>query len=155
MARKRWEDLSPPYRRRLERQGITKSGYESGVSVTGARGHARTPEKPSRASYNPVKYADYSFANQTAEDEDFTPLTYDPTKTTWPANGWNHRRTTAAGYNSLTRTLDIEFFTNGAVYRYGTERPVPRTIALAFRRTDSPGKFINSTLNSYGYERIR
>jgi len=37
--RKQWEDLTPTYRKRLERGGITKSQYESGVSVAKARGH--------------------------------------------------------------------------------------------------------------------
>lgn len=79
------------------------------------------------------------------------PLDYDPTKTTWPGNGWHHRRTTRAGYDRDTETLSIEFFTNGAIYYYYN---VPPDVAKAFRRTPSPGKFINAVLNSYYYERI-
>jgi len=82
-------------------------------------------------------------------------FTYDPTKTTWPANGWDHRRTTAAGYNRTTGILRIEFFTNGAIYDYGTSNPIPPAVARQFRRTDSPGRFINSTLEAFGYERVR
>jgi hypothetical protein len=79
------------------------------------------------------------------------PLDYDPTKTTWPGNGWDHRRTTRAGYDRDTETLSVEFFTNGAIYYY---YHVPQDVAKAFRRAASPGKFINAVLNSYPYERI-
>lgn len=33
MARKRWEDLSPKYRARLERQGITKQSHGAGATL--------------------------------------------------------------------------------------------------------------------------
>lgn len=85
---------------------------------------------------------------------DFIPLTYDPTKTSWPSNGWDHRRTSAAGYDRSRGILRVEFFTDGAVYDYGTKIPVPPYVAYQFRNTQSPGKFINSTLESYGYTRI-
>lgn len=88
-------------------------------------------------------------------DVDNVDLTYDPTKTTWPSNGWDHRRTTAAGYNRATGKLRIEFYTNGAVYDYGTRIPIPPQVARQFRRAASPGQFINLHLESYGYERIR
>lgn len=86
--------------------------------------------------------------------EDFIPLTYSPTKTSWPENGWDHRRTIAAGYNRTTGLLRVKFFTDGAEYDYGTATPVPPYIAYQFRNTNSPGRFINSTLESYGYERL-
>lgn len=79
------------------------------------------------------------------------PFTYRPTKTTWPGNGWKHRRTTAAGYDRLTQTLRVQFFTNGAVYDY---YDVPPAVARQFRRAESPGKFINSVLNGYEYSRV-
>lgn len=85
-----------------------------------------------------------------AEDEDI-PLTYVPTNTTWPENGWDHRRTTEAGYNRATETLAVKFYTNGAVYHYYDVKP---QTAIAFRRTESPGKFINRVLNAHDYERI-
>jgi KTSC domain len=156
MARKNWDELSDKYRKRLESKGITKAHHNSGASVQGARGHAKTPERPSRAKTNPLKYGEYIFVNQNAEEEDgdFTPLTYEPTNTTWPENGYDHRRTTAAGYNPNNGKLRIEFYTDGSVYDYGTTRRIPKAVALAFRRTESPGKFINSTLNRYGYGRI-
>jgi hypothetical protein len=48
--RGRWNDLDPDYRRRLERQGISRRDYESGVSLAGARGHgSRERERTDRA----------------------------------------------------------------------------------------------------------
>lgn len=57
MARKSWDQLSPAYRRRLERAGYTRSDYVANKPRTAARGHARTPEHPNRA--NPVKHKEY------------------------------------------------------------------------------------------------
>jgi hypothetical protein len=44
--RRNWDALSPAYRTRLERGGITKRQYEAGAKLSGARGHAETPEHP-------------------------------------------------------------------------------------------------------------
>ena len=35
-----WNSLTPDYRKRLERNGLTKSKYESGADLRAARGHA-------------------------------------------------------------------------------------------------------------------
>lgn len=59
MARKPWESLTPAYRRRLERGGISPQAYASGESLKAARGHATTPERPTRAFRNPDLYGDY------------------------------------------------------------------------------------------------
>jgi len=59
MARKGWSSLTPGYRARLERNGISESDYESGVSISSARGHARTPERPSQARDNPKQFPLY------------------------------------------------------------------------------------------------
>src|SRR6185437_2208932 len=85
---------------------------------------------------------------------DFVPLTYAPTKSSWPANGYDHRRSVAAGYDRAQGIIRIEFFTDGAVYDYGVMTPISPYIAYQFRQTQSPGRFINSTLEGYGYERI-
>lgn len=101
-----------------------------------------------------AKYSKTSEADRFARgrgDGDEIPLSYEPTKTTWPANGWDHRRTTAAGYNRDTETLRIEFFTNGSIYDYW---PVSPAEAKAFRRAVSPGKFVNQILNAKNYQRI-
>jgi hypothetical protein len=58
MARKGWNSLSPAYRARIEKAGLTQADYEAGTSLTRARGHANTPERPS--SYNPTKYQKYN-----------------------------------------------------------------------------------------------
>jgi hypothetical protein len=46
MARKGWSSLSGEYRKRLEKNGISKKDYESGASIQSARGHSKTPERP-------------------------------------------------------------------------------------------------------------
>jgi hypothetical protein len=60
VKRKAWEALSGPYRKRLSRHGITKSQYENGRPLSGARGHGATPEHGLKsARKNPKKYGDY------------------------------------------------------------------------------------------------
>lgn len=39
MARKAWDALSPTYRQRLERAGITEQKHREGVKLSKARGH--------------------------------------------------------------------------------------------------------------------
>jgi hypothetical protein len=58
MARKGWASLSPSYRARIEKAGLTQADYEAGTSLSRARGHANTPERPS--SYDPAKYQKYN-----------------------------------------------------------------------------------------------
>lgn len=41
MAKKTWAQLTPAYRARLERAGITQSLHANGVKLTAARGHAQ------------------------------------------------------------------------------------------------------------------
>lgn len=79
VRRRPWESLSENYRKRLSRYGITKSQYESGRPLSGARGHGATPEHGLRsARRNPRKYGDYirkrsvpgtGLPPQNAEDE--------------------------------------------------------------------------------------
>jgi len=61
MARPRnWDALSPAYRARLQRNGITRQAYVSGASVKDARGHKATPEHGLRdAAKNPQRYQEY------------------------------------------------------------------------------------------------
>lgn len=64
MARPRseaaWNALSPAYRGRLERSGITRSKYVSGESLSSSRGHSKTPEHGIKdAIKRPEKYKDY------------------------------------------------------------------------------------------------
>lgn len=59
MARKSWSQLSPNVRKRYQSHGIGPREHARGVSLTAARGHAKTPERPERAARNPSKYPDY------------------------------------------------------------------------------------------------
>jgi hypothetical protein len=58
MARKGWAQLSDAYRKRLERGGISKAQYEAGESLSKARGHGKTPERP-RGKIDAKKYPEY------------------------------------------------------------------------------------------------
>lgn len=57
--RKPWASLSPSYRDRLARKGITPEMHAAGESIRAARGHANTPEHPREAENNPEKFKDY------------------------------------------------------------------------------------------------
>jgi len=94
------------------------------------------------------------FAQSDNAQGDFIPLTYAPTKTAFPGNGWDHRRTIAAGYSKSQGLLRVQFYTDGAIYDYGTAHPVMPETAHAFRMAQSPGRFINEVLENYGYTRI-
>jgi|SRR5215472_10287547 len=64
MARKGWDSLSPSYRQRLERGGITRASYASGASIKAARGHAHTPETPRQAERHPSLFPRYQSHRQ-------------------------------------------------------------------------------------------
>ena len=96
-----------------------------------------------------------------ADQGDFIPLTYDPTKTSWPANGFDHRRTRSAGYDRNRGIIRIKFFTDNSVYDYGVDKPIPPRVAYQFRLTQSPGRAVHAgpgwggmALESYGYEKV-
>lgn len=57
MARKGWDRLKSDYRERLERNGISRSDYENGVSLKKARSHEKTPERP--RNYNAELFQEY------------------------------------------------------------------------------------------------
>lgn len=59
MARLGWDAISSGYRSRLERGGITRESYEQGATLSGARGHAATPERPEQAARDNERYRDY------------------------------------------------------------------------------------------------
>lgn len=73
MPRKGWSSLSPAYRARLEKAGISRSDYESGQSIQSARGHANTPERPSQAKNFPTyrNVRDKLIAKVTAKKYDY------------------------------------------------------------------------------------
>jgi hypothetical protein len=118
-----------------------------------------TPERfPDDGSYNSesdiTRIQESERFSWSQPQGDFIPLTYQPTKSSWPANGYDHRRTVAAGYDRSRGIIRVEFFTDGAVYDYGVMTPIPPYVAYQFRQVQSPGRFINSTLEGYGYSRI-
>ena len=134
-------------RKRNQAGNVNINAEQQRIRRRNPRQYGYTEQKVAR-KIEPKRFAAFE-----AED-DFIPLTYDPTHTSWPANGYNHRRTSAAGYDKRRGILRIEFFTDGALYDYGTVKPVPPSVAMAFRRANSPGRFKNTTLEAYGYERI-
>jgi hypothetical protein len=67
-ARKTWDQYSEAYRKRLERNGITRDNYQS-ASKAKARGHEHTPERPSQTfakdpSKVPARYRAYAQRQQ-------------------------------------------------------------------------------------------
>lgn len=72
-------------------------------------------------------------------------LPYQPTPTINPGRP----RTLAAGYDERSMTLRIKF-RDGEIYSY---YQVPPSIWYKFQRAQSPGRYINSTINRYPYSR--
>lgn len=72
-------------------------------------------------------------------------LGYRPTPTINPGRP----RTLAAGYDERSQSLRIKF-RNGEYYTYYN---VPPSVWWQFQRAQSPGRFINSRLNSFPYSR--
>lgn len=72
-------------------------------------------------------------------------MPYHPTPTINPGRP----RTLRAGYDEKSMTLRIQF-REGEVYTY---YQIPPSVWWKFQRAQSPGRYINSTLNSYPYSR--
>lgn len=72
-------------------------------------------------------------------------LPYQPTPTINPGRP----RTLAAGYDERTMTLRVKF-REGEIYEYYR---VPPSVWYQFQRAQSPGRFINTKLNMYPYNR--
>jgi len=72
-------------------------------------------------------------------------LPYQPTPTINPGRP----RTLAAGYDERSQTLRIKF-RDGDYYTYYN---IPPSVWWKFRRANSPGRYINTTLNNYPYKR--
>jgi hypothetical protein len=77
------------------------------------------------------------------DDEPLLP--YQPTPTINPGRP----RTLAAGYDERSQSLRIKF-RDGDYYTYYN---VPPSVWWKFQRAQSPGRYINSTLNSFPYSR--
>lgn len=72
-------------------------------------------------------------------------LPYQPTPTINPGRP----RTLAAGYDERSQSLRIKF-RDGDYYTYYN---VPPSVWWKFQRAQSPGRYINSVLNAYPYNR--
>lgn len=72
-------------------------------------------------------------------------LPYQPTPTINPGRP----RTLAAGYDERSQSLRIKF-RDGEYYTYYN---VPPSVWWQFQRAQSPGRYINSRLNSFPYSR--
>lgn len=62
LPRKAWSELSPSYQSRMKKHGLNGRNWSSkkGAELRkAARGHARTPERPTQAERNPAKYPEY------------------------------------------------------------------------------------------------
>lgn len=81
----------------------------------------------------------------TLNGDDSLLLPYQPTPTINPGRP----RTLAAGYDERSQTLRIRF-RDGDYYTYFN---IPPSVWWKFTRTNSPGRFINSTLNGFPYNR--
>lgn len=89
--------------------------------------------------------ASAAFVNQQEGDESFEWLEYDPTKSSNPPRP----RTLQAYYVRETQTLKVRF-RDGTPWEYYN---VPQNVWRNFRRSPSPGRFINRVLNNYAYGR--
>jgi hypothetical protein len=66
MAQRVWSSLGASQQKRYLAHGITREAYEAGVPLTAARGHASTPERPSKASEQDERYRRYFAARNQA-----------------------------------------------------------------------------------------
>ena len=74
------------------------------------------------------------------------PVSYVPTRT----SDDRRPRTLAAGYDSDSKTMRIDF-RDGATYHYYN---VPAEIWQQFKKSASPGKFMNRRMTQYPYGRV-
>lgn len=65
--RKGWDALKASTRSRYEKNGITKSDYDAGISLKKARGHEKTPEHPNQ--FKAKDFPDYARERSRLERE--------------------------------------------------------------------------------------
>lgn len=108
----------------------------------GAFGDSAALAHESRANSDLQTLQALNAANQ---GDDRALLPYQPTPTINPGRP----RTLAAGYDENTRTMRVKF-RDGEIYEYYR---VPPSVWWKFQRAQSPGRYINTTLNRYPYKR--
>lgn len=106
-------------------------------------GGASTPAQAAAARNMSAATADALM--QAQEGDDSLLLPYQPTPSINPPRP----RTLAAGYDSKGRVLRVRF-RDGTPWAY---YDVPPNIWQNFKRSKSPGRFINRVLNNYEYSR--
>lgn len=130
----------------------TVSGRVSSTPTTKTTPRAESSAKVSRAveggsaRLRARMGIDYSTAlaiqeSRAGRDERLLP--YQPTPSINPPRP----RTLKAGYDENTQTLRVRF-RDGTPWEY---YDVPLTVWQNFTKTNSPGRFINSTLNNFAY----
>lgn len=56
----KWDALTPAYRQRLSRHGVTRETYLSGANLKAARGHRVTPENRAEVARHPERFTRYT-----------------------------------------------------------------------------------------------
>lgn len=135
-------------KRGQERSVLEEAGLRARREIAKPRSIVRTvtaaSQESARAEANQSMSFETALALQAAKQGDDTVLLpYQPTPSINPPRP----RTLAAGYDKQTETLRIRF-RDGPVYAYN--EVTPREWA-AFRRTVSPGRYINRVLNVKPY----
>jgi hypothetical protein len=59
-----WDSLAGSTRERYEKSGIGRTAYESGASLSAARGHATTPEHPGAGAGRPQYQGYYTLRSE-------------------------------------------------------------------------------------------
>lgn len=124
------------------RKGIEADATPAAISPVNDEATA-TLEKAAVARSAAPQYREAQ--DRARQGDDSMLLPYQPTPSINPPRP----RTVAGGYNRDQEVLTIKF-RDGAMYDY---YGVPQNVWKNFRRTKSPGRFINRTLNGYSYNR--
>lgn len=115
--------------------GNTPNPHRSVLDLEGTRNRAAQLTDPFLSD----------FIEMAINGDDEALLPYQPTSTINPGRP----RTLAAGYDERSQALRIKF-RDGEYYTYYN---VPPSVWWKFRRASSPGRYINTTLNNYPYNR--
>lgn len=103
------------------------------------------PTDENRQAISRALPSTYEEIEMALDGDDEALLSYQPTPTINP----NRPRTLAAGYDPRAQTLFIKF-RDGTYYTYYNVAP---SVWWRFQRAQSPGRFINTTLNYHPYNR--
>lgn len=122
--------------------GSNSYGPNTPVQRQPAVGNERVQEARRLANVN-AAFRTPSDVIKARAGDDRELLPYQPTPTINPGRP----RTLAAGYDENSMTLRVKF-RDGPMYGYYN---VPPSVWYRFQRAQSPGRFINTTLNRYPY----